>query len=195
MITKGQETKQTILDEAVDLASTVGLEQLTIGGLASAVGLSKSGLFAHFKSKEQLQIQVLETAAQRFIDFVIAPAIKAPRGEPRVRALMDTWLRWHDEQPGGCVIQSAAIEMDDRPGPVRDYVVENQQQWMGVISRAAQIAVEEGHFRGDLDLDQFAYEFLSVGLAYQHSSGLLNTPNSRERALRSFDGVVERARA
>ncbi len=194
-MSKGEETRQAILSEAVTLASTVGLEQLTIGGLASAVGLSKSGLFAHFKSKEQLQIQVLAAAAERFVDFVIRPAVKAPRGEPRVRALMDTWLRWHDEQPGGCVIQSAAIEMDDRPGPVRDYVVDNQQQWLAVIKRAAQIAVEEGHFRPDFDLDQFAYEFLSIGLAYQHGSGLLQMPRSRERALTSFDGVIERARA
>lgn len=194
-MSKGEETRQAILTEAVTLASTVGLEQLTIGSLASAVGLSKSGLFAHFKSKEQLQIQVLAAAAARFIEFVIRPAVKAPRGEPRVRALMDTWLRWHDEQPGGCVIQSAAIEMDDRPGPVRDYVVENQRQWLAVIKRAAQIAVEEGHFRPDFDLDQFAYDFLSIGLAYQHASGLLQMSRSRERALASFDGVIERARA
>lgn len=195
-MSKGEETRQTILSEAVDLASLVGLEQLTIGGLANAVGLSKSGLFAHFNSKEQLQIQVLEAAAERFINFVIRPAVQGvPRGEPRVRKMMDTWLNWHDEQPGGCVIQSAAIEMDDKPGPVRDYVAENQRQWLSVITRAAQIAIEEGHFRGDLDVDQFAYEFLSVGLAYQHGAGLLNTPNARERAQKAFDGIVERARA
>jgi AcrR family transcriptional regulator len=191
---KGHETKQAILDQAITIASSVGLEQLTIGQLASAVGLSKSGLFAHFRSKEQLQIEVLEETSRRFTEAVILPALRKPRGEPRMRAMVENWLDWHDSQPGGCVIQGAVAEMDDRPGPVRDYLVHNQQQWLNALTRAAEIGVEEGHFRKDLDLEQWAYEVLSLGLGYQHFAGLMEKPRARERVRRSFDALIDRSR-
>ena len=122
---KGDQTRDAILERAVRLASQVGLEGLTIGRLAGALDLSKSGLFAHFASKETLQVQTLERAAERFVEVVLRPALAEPRGEPRLRALFERWLRWPQEvsQPGGCIFVQAAVELDDRPGPARDRLV------------------------------------------------------------------------
>ena len=118
---KGEATRVAVLDEATRLASQVGLGGLTIGSLATQTGLSKSGLFAHFRAKESLQVQVLEHAAAQFRDFVIVPALAAPRGEPRLRELFDRWLDWiGNGLPGGCLFISASYEFDDQPGPVRD---------------------------------------------------------------------------
>ncbi|HXI20661.1 MAG TPA: hypothetical protein VNH46_06230, partial [Gemmatimonadales bacterium] len=121
-MSKGLETRDTILHHATQLASKVGLCGLTIGTLAEDLALSKSGLFAHIGSKEQLQILVLERAAHDFIEAVVRPALREPRGEPRIRALFERWLAWDRDGllPGGCVFVAAASELDDRPGPVRD---------------------------------------------------------------------------
>src|SRR5690242_13771922 len=122
---KGEATHQAILSRAMILASRIGLEGLTIGKLASDLRLSKSGLFAHFQAKEKLQIQVLDTAANAFLEGVIRPALQAPRGEQRVRKLVENWLEWakHKNEDGGCIFVSAAAELDDRPGVVRDHLV------------------------------------------------------------------------
>lgn len=191
--TKGEETRALILDTALRLASRLGLEALSIGGLAQEVGMSKSGLFAHFDSKESLQLAVLETAVARFIDEVITPALRAPRGEPRVRAFFERWMVWEDAeyQPGGCVFIATANELDDRPGTLRDYLVSSQRDWMDALATAARIAVEEGHFRSDLDTRQFAYDLYSIILAYHHFSRLLRDPDARSRAAKAFDELLE----
>ena len=126
---KGERTRAAILDHALAAASERGLEGLSIGGLAKEAGLSKSGLFAHFSSKENLQIQVLETAVHRFVETVISPALRERRGIPRIRALFDNWLGWDRDAglPGGCIFISTANELDDRPGPVRDRLVAYQR--------------------------------------------------------------------
>lgn len=191
---KGQITRAKVLDHAFALASRVGFEGLTIGGLADRAGLSKSGLFGHFQSKEQLQLEVLDTAVERFMIGVIQPALKAPRGAPRVRALFDNWLEWaggHAREGGGCVFIAAANELDDAdPSPLRDRLVEYQREWLAGLARAAGLAVEAGHFRPDLDADQFAYEFYSIILAFHHSSRLLRDSRSGERARRQFERLV-----
>ena len=127
-MSKGTETRTAILDEAVDIASRVGFGALTIGQLADRTQMSKSGLFAHFRSKEQLQLQALEHAAARFIDCVARPALATPRGEQRARALFDGWLAWlEDSLPGGCIFIAAAVEVDDQPGSLRDAVVRHER--------------------------------------------------------------------
>lgn len=195
-MSKGEETRSAILDTALALASTEGLEGLSIGGLAREVGLSKSGLFAHFNSKENLQLQVLETAAERFVAAVVVPALREPRGEPRVRALFERWLAWTKASylPGGCPFVATAVELDDRPGPLRDYLVERQGQWLATMARAAAIAVEEGHFRHGLDTEQFAYELYSVLLAYHLFRRLLRDPQAETRCRRAFERLVGSAR-
>jgi len=186
-----------VLDHAFTLVSRVGFEGLTIGTLAERVGLSKSGLFGHFHSKEQLQLEVLETAVDRFMQGVIAPALKAPRGEPRVRAFFQNWLEWgrgHVAQTEGCLFIAAANELDDRQGPLRERLVDYQREWLAGLARAAQLAVEERHFRSDLDTEQFAYEFYSIILAFHHSSRLLRDARSDERAERQFERLITNSR-
>src|SRR4051812_33343447 len=124
-MSKGFGTRDRILDQAVRIASLEGLEGVTGGELAGGLGLSKSGLFAHFGSKDSLLVQVLETASARFLELVLRPALKAPRGEPRVIALFERWLIWAEPTnlPGGCIFVAAAVELDDHPGPLRDVLV------------------------------------------------------------------------
>lgn len=196
-MSKGEETRTAILDHALAAASRLGLEGLTIGTLADEVGLSKSGLFAHFQSKEDLQSQVLETAVERFVETVVAPGLKAPRGEPRVRALFERWMEWEEAtfQPGGCIFIATANELDDRPGPLRDRLVAYQRDWLQALGTAARIAVEEGHFRSDLDTAQFGYDLYAVILAYHHFSRLLRDPAAEARARSAFESLLAASRA
>lgn len=195
-MTKGDETRNQILQEALAMASTVGLEGLSIGELAKTVGLSKSGLFAHFNSKENLQLQVLKATVDRFVEMVIVPALLKPRGEPRIRALFDNVVAWSNAKfmPGGCLLMSAAHELDDQPGPLRDYLVGTQKDWLNAISNMAKIAVEEGHFRSDLDVEQFAYEFESIILASSFFKRLLRDPTTGDRSRKAIESLIERSR-
>jgi AcrR family transcriptional regulator len=196
-VTKGNETRRTILERAAGLASQVGLEGLTIGRLADELELSKSGLFAHFRSKEALQVETLRFAAELFVDRVVRPALKAPRGEPRVRALFERWLDWAKANPlpGGCVFVAAATEMDDRQGPAREELVRHERDWLELIANVARTAIREGDFRADADPEQFAYELHGVKLAYHHAARLLRDPAAEARARRAFENLVESARA
>ena len=165
---KGEETRSAVLGEAITQASVVGLRGVTIGTLATKAGLSKSGLFAHFKSKESLQLGILEEAITRFIALVVAPALKEPRGKARVAALLTAWKRWAraDFMPGGCLFVSAIAEIDDLDPAVRARLVEAQLDWVDTLAQAIRIAQDEGHFRKELDATQMAFEVLS--LAYGH---------------------------
>jgi AcrR family transcriptional regulator len=190
-------TRQAILERAVGLATEVGLEGVTIGRLAEDLDLSKSGLFAHFGSKETLQVQTLEYAAQRFADLVIRPALTAPRGEPRVKALFENLMRWPRlfPQPGGCIFIAATFELDDQPGPARDHLVKLQRDWLGVIAGAVKLAVAEGHFRKDVDPEQFAFDLYGILLMLQMSSRLLGEPRAAAtRARSAFAALLAAAR-
>jgi len=193
---KGDLTRQSILAHAAGLASRVGLEGLTIGRLADDLDLSKSGLFAHFRSKEALQMKVLEHAATRFTEVVIRPALAAPRGEPRLRALFERWRRWPKESgmPGGCFFVQAAAELDDQPGPARDLLVRQQKDWLDVIATVVRTAIAEGHFRKDVDPEQLAFDLYGVMLAWHHAARLLRDARAETRARAAFDGMVDRAR-
>lgn len=194
-MSKGEATRERILDRAVMLAATVGLEGLSLGNLAKATKMSKSGLFAHFDSKEDLQLQVLETARVHFIELVVVPSIREPRGEPRVRALFENWLAWEENRkPGGCPFVAAAHELDDQPGPLRDALVGAQSEWVATIATAARIAVEEGHLSADLDPDQFAYEMYALFLGFHFYHRLLRDPLAASRARASFERLLENSR-
>jgi AcrR family transcriptional regulator len=194
---KSDATHQAILEHATGLASRVGLEGLTIGSLATELDLSKSGLFAHFQSKEALQVQVLDHGAAVFVENVVRPALSAPRGESRMRALFDRWLDWARSSPlpGGCLFVQAAVELDDRPGPARDRLVEYQRQWLDVIATSLQKGIEAGAFRPDADTMQFAHDLYGVMLAYHHASRLLHDPEAEPRARRAFDVLLSAARS
>ena len=152
-MSKGNATKSRIVETALRAASVGGLEGITLGKVAADVGMSKSGLFAHFDSKETLQVDVLNAAAEKFAEVVVAPALTAPRGEPRLRALFDHWMEWeqHESLPGGCVFMHASAELDDRPGPARDALVDHQRRWMETLAKAVRLTIEVGHFRADVD--------------------------------------------
>jgi AcrR family transcriptional regulator len=186
-----------ILEQAVRVASTVGIEGLSIGELARTVGMSKSGLFAHFKSKDQLQQEALQTAVDQFVEDVLKPAFKQPRGEPRLKAMVDNWVNHIDDEstlPGGSVLISASIELDDRPGPLREFVCEAQESLIENIRTATRLAVSEKHFRSDLDIDLFAWSLYSFVLGYHHFSRLLKDPRSKEHFKRAVKGLMELAK-
>ncbi len=195
-MTKGMETRDAILLRATELASQVGLTGLTIGALADDLELSKSGLFAHFGSKESLQIQVLEHAADDFIEAVVRPALREARGEPRMRALFERWLTWDKDGalPGGCVFVAAATELDDRPGPVRDRLVELQREWLELLAGSFQRGIEAGRFYQHADAHQFAQDLHGVMLAFHHAVRLMADPDAEGRARRAFDTLIAAAR-
>jgi AcrR family transcriptional regulator len=196
-VTKGEDTKTAVLGSALSLATQVGLEGVTIGKLAEHVGMSKSGLFAHFASKENLQIAILDEAVERFVAMVVAPALKKPRGEPRVRALLDNWLAWSkaDFLPGGCIFVTASVELDDRPGPARDRLVASQRDWLAALAQAARIGVEEKHFRRDLDVEQLAHEVYSIAYGYHFLRRVGDPAKAEKRARAALERILVDARA
>ncbi|HET7197457.1 MAG TPA: TetR/AcrR family transcriptional regulator [Burkholderiales bacterium] len=191
---KGEQTRTAILDEALKVASRLGLEGLTIGSLAEASGMSKSGLFAHFGSREGLQLAVLEHAAQRYGETVLMPALKIERGLPRLRGMFQRWLDWAIASglPGGCIMIAAAAEYDDRPGPIRDAVIANQHRGNALVQKAVRLAVEEGHLRGETDPEQIAFELFGIVLAAHNHRRLLGDREARKRGLVAFEQLVAR---
>jgi len=191
-VAKGDETRERIVRHALQLSSKEGLEGLSIGVLANELGLSKSGLFAHFGSKEELQLAVLKLVAERFEREVIVPAFRAPRGEPRIRRMFDRWIDWvSSAAPGGCPFVAASAELDDKiDSRPRDYLVAAQKLLLQTLARAAQIAKEEGHFRADLDTEQFAFELDGVMLSFSHWKRLLRDAKAEARARGAFDNLL-----
>ncbi|MCA9572929.1 MAG: TetR/AcrR family transcriptional regulator [Myxococcales bacterium] len=189
---KGDRTRETIVAHASDVASEIGLEGLSIGGLARDLEMSKSGLFAHFQSKEGLQIQVVEHAVACFVADVVQPALTTPRGVRRLRALLDRWMAWLQHGPfrGGCFFMAAAMEFDDRPGPVRDRIASAQRDWIEFLAGAARVGVETGDLRPDLDPRQLAFEVYGAMMAYQHHARLLDDPDAASRLRTAFDRLL-----
>jgi len=193
---KGAETRERILDQAVRLASRDGLDGLTIGTLSTELGLSKSGLFAHFGSKDELQLQVLQAAVERFEQTVIRPALSAPRGEPRIRAFFENWLAWEDDpgMPGGCLLIAASVELDDRPGPQRDFLSQAHQDRFQFMVKAARLAIGAGHFRADLDPGQLAFEMNAIVLGYHHVHRMLRDEKAGDYARAAFERLLDHFR-
>lgn len=184
---KGERTRHSILDRAVDIASLEGLQGLTIGRLADELGMSKSGLFAHFGSKEDLQIATIEAASQRYINEIFTEALRAPRGYPRLLAICQAWLSYIRRAvfPGGCFFAAASFEFDSRPGPVRDRVRQMMDDWMHALERSIRMAKDEGHLHDDVDPAQLAYELNSLFLGANFSYYLRDDQQSFERAERA----------
>ncbi|CAI9399994.1 TetR/AcrR family transcriptional regulator [Nocardioides sp. T2.26MG-1] len=194
-MSKGQETKTAILDEALAVASQVGFTGLSIGHLAERTGMSKSGLFAHFQSKEQLQLQTLDHAKRRFIDTTVRPALIVPRGEERVRELFERWLVWEAELPGGCIFVTGSIEFDDQPGPMHDALVADQRDWLDTIATVVEAAVSEGDFHDGVDPRQVAFELQALTLGFHHVARLLGDEHAVDHVRAAFEAILERARA
>ncbi|MBK8065506.1 MAG: TetR family transcriptional regulator [Betaproteobacteria bacterium] len=191
-MSKGEQTRAAILDKAVETASRLGLEGLTIGQLAEASGMSKSGLFAHFGSREELQLAVLRHGEALFAQNVFEPALSAARGVARIRALFRNWLDWTEssELPGGCLMIAAAAEFDDRPGPVRDALARSQRAWIATLRKAVGMAIETGELRADTDTEQFVFEMFGISLATHHHRRLLGEPRARQRALAGLERLI-----
>ena len=190
---KGQQTKAAIVDAALGLATQIGLEGLSIGALAEVMRMSKSGVFAHFGSREELQISVIREYHARFEEEVFFPALQMERGLPRLRALFQNWMnRTSIEIDSGCLYISGAVEFDDRPGPVRDALAGSVKTWLAATYRAVVQAKEEGHLRGDADEHQMAFEIHGLILALHFDARFLKTPGSTARAHTGFAHILSR---
>ncbi len=188
---KGRQTRATILDAALALASHMGLEGLSIGALAEVTQMSKSGVFAHFGSREELQISVVRQYHAQFSEEIFEPALRAPRGLPRLRAMFDHWFkRVSYEIDAGCIYISGAVEFDDRPGPVRDALVSMVQTWQDALERAIRQSIAEGHLRVGTDPQQMLFEVHGLILALHHDARFLRHPGADARARRGFENVL-----
>lgn len=189
---KGEMTRAAILDVALELASRDGLEGLTIGLLADKMNMSKSGVFAHFGSREDLQLEVLKLYHRRFEQEVFYPSIKEPRGLPRLRAMFAHWVsRVTVEIASGCIYISGAVEYDDRPGPIREALVAMVGAWQQALLRAAQQAIDSGHLKADTNAEQLVYEMYGLILAVHHDARFLRIPGTVERASVGFNRLIE----
>jgi AcrR family transcriptional regulator len=190
---KGRQTKAAIVEAALGLASQIGLEGLSIGALAEVTGMSKSGVFAHFGSREELQISVIREYHDRFESEVFYPALQQERGLPRLQALFDNWMqRTSTEIDSGCIYISGAVEFDDRPGPVRDALATTVNTWQTALRRAVEIAQSLGQMDAQADPQQIAFEIHGLILALHYEARFLRNPGAADRARRGFVHICER---
>jgi AcrR family transcriptional regulator len=188
---KGQQTRAVILEAALGLASHMGLEGLSIGALADVTKMSKSGVFAHFGSREELQIAVVTEYHAKFEEEVFFPAIREPRGLPRLRALYERWVRRVSvEIDSGCIYISGAVEFDDRPGPVRDALVTMVKAWHAALHKAIVLALDAGHLRADADVEQIVFELHGLILSLHHDARFMRRPGVLARAGIAFERIV-----
>jgi AcrR family transcriptional regulator len=188
---KGEQTRSAILAAACELAARAGLEGLTIGALAERMGMSKSGVFAHFGSREDLQIAVLKAYEQRFVEDVLRPGLEAPRGLERLRAIVGHWLeRTAVEAASACIWIAGATEYDDRPGSVRDALVAMVQSWQRELVRAIRQAIDTGELRPDTDPGELVFDLYGVILVLHHDARLMASADAPARARRAFDRLI-----
>ena len=188
---KGQQTKAAIVDAALGLATQLGLEGLSIGALAEIMHMSKSGVFAHFGSREELQLSVVREYHHRFEQEVFYPAMRSRRGLPRLRHLFENWVRRTSiEIDSGCIYISGAVEFDDRPGPVRDALAGSVNIWMQALRRAVAQARDEGHLRADVDAEQLAFEVHGLILALHYEARFLHSAQALSQARQGFERLM-----
>jgi AcrR family transcriptional regulator len=192
---KGADTHERIVRRAMALASRDGLGGVSIGGLATELKLSKSGLFAHFESKEHLQLSLLQRAADDFTAQVLQPALRQPRGEERLRDFFERWVRWGQDSrlPGGCLLMNASVELDDKPGPLRDLLEAHQRALIDSVASIVKGATEERQFR-EVDARQFAHDLYALVIGYSQLTRLLRERNGMARAHSAFERMVRWAR-
>jgi len=197
METQVRAKRDRILERGLDLMSQAGLSGVTLGVLASDVGMSKSGLFAHFRSKEAVQLALLQHMARIANAVVVAPAMKKPPGLPRLTTLTKKWLGWATKAGlrGGCPVAAALFELDDVDGEVRTEVAAMEGRWRALLSQLTGEAVALGELRADLDVKQFVWELCGIYLSHHASSRFLKDPQSDRRALQAFGALLERSRA
>lgn len=186
---------ERILQEGLALLSQTGLQGITLGILAERVGMSKSGLFAHFRSKEAIQVELLQHITQFGAALIMEPLLSTEEGLPRLRALLDFWFGWSERAglPGGCPIAAALFEVDDMAGPVRDQVLLMEEEWRAFLCQMVEQAIERGHLRNDLDTDQFVWELCGLYLGHHASQRFLRAPDADKRAQTAFDALIARA--
>lgn len=188
---KGQQTKLAIVDAALSLATQIGLEGLSIGALAEATNMSKSGVFAHFGSREELQISVIHQYFALFERDVFYVAMEQPRGLPRVKALFANWMKLVAEEiQAGCIFISGAVEFDDRPGPVRDALAGMVRAWHAALEKAIRIAIASGDLRPETDATQMLFEIHGLILALHHDARFLRIPGALDRARAGFERAL-----
>jgi AcrR family transcriptional regulator len=187
---KGTQTKMTILEAGLDMASQLGLEGVSIGALAKASRMSKSGLFAHFQSKENLQVEILNHAGRLFADEVIVPALQAEAGITRIQVLVEHWIHWTTQLTGGCIFVSASTDYSDRPGKVRECLLDQQNDWIDCLRRMAESAIKVGDFKEDIDCEQFAFDLYSLLLGFHLYEKLLDDSETRTRQQVALDRLL-----
>lgn len=191
---KGQQTKLAIVEAALGLSTQIGLEGLSIGVLAEVTHMSKSGVFAHFGSREELQISVIREYFQRFEQEVFYPALGARRGLPRVQALFANWMkRVAVEIQSGCIFISGAVEFDDRSGPVHDALASSVKTWLQAVHRTVVQAKACGHLDENANEQQVAFEIHGLILALHYEARFLKYPGSIDRAVQGFNNIVARS--
>jgi len=192
---KGTATKMRLLDAGLDVLSQDGLGGLSLGRVAEAAGLSKSGLFAHVRSKDHLATALLDAGTGLAHREIVAPAMRASPGLARLRVLVDRWLGWTARAglSGGCPVAAALFELDDRPGPVRDHVATIERNWRDFLAHLTAEAVARGELRADLDPEQFVWELCGIYLSHHTASRFLHDPLADERARHAVDALIERS--
>jgi AcrR family transcriptional regulator len=188
-------THERILEQGLALMSQSGLAGVTLGVLADQVGMSKSGLFAHFRSKEDVQIGLLQYMAQFATAHVVQPAMSADEGLPRLKALVRNWFGWAQRAglPGGCPVAAGLFEFDDVEGAVRNQILAMESQWRGLLKQLVQQAIDRGHLRQDLDVDQFVWELCGIYLSHHAAHRFLRAADADRRAHTAFQALLERA--
>ena len=193
---KGASTREAILARSYALACVHGLEGLTIGSVADQVGMSKSGVFAHFGSREELQLATLDLGGDLFIQSVLVPSLREPRGLPRLRAIFARWAQWvRHEHDGGCLFLAAATEYDDRPGAIRDRLLQLESAWREQLAQAVELAVDAGELDPGTEPAQFAFEMYALALAIHHDAGLTGYDEAAARGARAFERLIRGYRA
>jgi AcrR family transcriptional regulator len=191
---KGEDTKIVILEAGLNMASKLGLENVTIGSLAKVTNMSKSGLFAHFLSKENLQLEILKYAAKNFSENVIVPALKTEAGINRIKKLVNNWNDWGSKISGGCILVSASTDFSERPGNIRTCLLNQQEEWIDCLKRIAQSAIRVGDFKEDIDCEQFAFELYSLLLGFYYYYRLLHDTEIKKRQEASLEQLIEKYR-
>jgi AcrR family transcriptional regulator len=195
MVSSALSTRARILEAGVRLLSTAGLSGITLGVLADETGMSKSGLFAHFGSKEEVQIALLERTAEVANAYVIAPSMQSPEGLPRLKVLVENWLGWSAKAGlgGGCAVAAGIFELDDREGPVRERLLAMEKQWRQFLEMHVRQAMALGHLRPDADAEQFVWELCGIYLSHHAAVRFVRDPNSDARAQVAFDALIQRS--
>ncbi|MES2767522.1 MAG: TetR/AcrR family transcriptional regulator [Bdellovibrionota bacterium] len=194
---RGQTTKKIILDEAMKIASIHGIQGVTIGELAKKVGMSKSGLFAHFENKDNLQLEILRMASEHFVESVMKPAFREEKGLPRIMAMFNHWLVFlndHSTLPGGSIFISASFELDDRPGVLKDFVQKSQNDLILNMEKAVQLAIDCKHLKSSTNKNDFAWKLYSYILGYHHFKRMLNHPEAEELMRNAVKELIDKNR-